>query len=79
MSVSIKVLEKGVREMKTGQRVWINAISLSMNAIDFLRKCIRDGELILDIGEVERVYEADNITPVMNGTVIIPQMTYIKR
>ena len=74
---NIRTLKKVVREMKKGEKLYVNAIGLSINAIEQLREYIKENVLLPDREEVERVY--NDVETVMNGTVIFPQMTYIKQ
>lgn len=74
---NIKTLKKVVKEMKKGETLYINAISLSINAIEQLREYIKLNVLLPDKSEVENLY--NDIESVMNGKTILPQMTYIKQ
>lgn len=74
---NVRTLKKVVREMKKGETLYINAISCSFNMIGQLREYIKDGVLAPDEEEVKKSY--NDVESVMNGTVIFPQMTYIKQ
>lgn len=74
---SIRTLKKVVREMGHGKGVYINAIYLSTPAIDQLRKYIKENVLLPDETEAQKLY--NDISGVMNGDTILPQMTYIKQ
>ncbi len=76
-SNNIRSLKKTVEKMKKGEKLYINAISLSVNVIEQLRDYIEDNVLLPDKMEVERVY--NDISSVMSGKVIFPQMTYIRQ
>lgn len=74
---NVRSLRKLVKEMKKGEKLYVNAISISINAVDQLRDYIKSGIITPDKSEVERVY--NNVNDVMTGEVIFPQMTYIKQ
>lgn len=74
---NIRTLKKVVREMKKGEKIYINAIGLSLNAVDQLREYIKDNTLAPIREEVESVY--NDVNYVMSGDVIFPQMTYIRQ
>ena len=62
-----------------GDIIFINAICLSLSAIDQLRQYIKIGLLHPDRKEVEKVIVPLKIEEVMNGEIICPQMTYTVR
>ncbi len=74
---NIKALRKVVHEMKKGEKLYINAIGLTVNAIEQLRDYIKENVLLPDKNEVEQSY--NDVESVMSGKVIFPQMIYIKR
>ena len=74
---NIRALKKVVREMKKGEKFYINAICLTVNAIEQLREYIKANVILPDESEVEKSY--DDVESVMCGKVIFPQMTYIKQ
>ena len=76
MGISIRTLKKTVRELKSGESIYINSIGLSINSIEALRTMVMGGVLIPDSIEAEKVYKRPE--DIMNGKVIFPQMTYVK-
>lgn len=75
--VKIGMLNKAVMELDKGEKIYINAIGLSLGAVDKLRNYIKKGVLLPYRPEVERAYK--DVESVMNGNVIFPQMVYIKQ
>lgn len=74
---NIRTLRKIVKEMKQGEKLYINSIGLTNNAIEQLRKYVKDNVLLPDKSEVEQIYS--DIQAVMSGKTILPQMTYIRQ
>ena len=74
--ITRKSVKKVVSEMKSGESIYINAISLTPSAISQIRTLIKFGTLIPDKDEASKMY--NDVDSVMNGSVILPQMTYIK-
>ena len=74
---NIKTLKKTVREMKKGEKLYVNSICLTVNAIEQLRQYIKEGVLFPDKDEAEQIYS--DIQAVMSGKTILPQMTYIRQ
>lgn len=69
--------EQTIYKMSKGEKVYINSIALTVKNIETLKNMIKSNILIPDKSEVEYVYK--DVESVMNGDVIIPQMTYIKK
>lgn len=74
---NIRTLKKVVKEMKHGEKLYINSICLTVNAIDQLRQYIKENVLLPDKSEAEEIYS--DISAVMSGKTILPQMTYIRQ
>ncbi len=74
---NIRTLKKVVREMNQGEKLYINAICLTVNAIEQLREYIKENVLLPDKSEAEQLY--NDISSVMSGKTILPQMTYIRQ
>lgn len=74
---NIRTLKKVVKEMKQGEKLYINTISLTVNTIEQLRTYIKENVLLPDKTEVEQLY--NDIPAVISGKTILPQMTYIKQ
>lgn len=74
---SVRTLKKVVREIGHGKGVYINATYLSAPAIDQLREYIKENVLLPD--ETEARKQCIVVSSVMNGDIILPQMTYIKQ
>ncbi len=74
---NIRTLKKVVKEMKPGEKLYINTIVLTVNAIEKLREYIKENVLLPDKSEAEQLY--NNISAVMSGKTILPQMTYIRQ
>lgn len=70
-------LKKAVKGMSKGEKLYINAISLTTDEIGQLRKYIKEKVLMPDESEAGKIYR--NIQAVMSGETILPQMTYIRR
>lgn len=74
---NIRTLKKVVKEMKQGEKLYINSIGLTVNAIDQLRDYIKENILSPEKSDVEQLY--NDTQAVMSGKTILPQMTYIKQ
>lgn len=74
---NIRTLKKVVREMKTGESIYIDAICLSLNAIDQLKQYVKDGVLTPDEDEVKQVCKVPE--DIMTGKYLFPQMLYTKQ
>lgn len=74
---NIRTLKKVVKEMKQGEKLYINSICLTVNAIEQLRQYIKENVLLPDKSEAEQIYS--DIQAVMSGKTILPQMTYIRQ
>lgn len=74
---NIKTLKKVVKEMKRGEKLYVNSICLTVNAIEQLRQYIKENVLMPDKTEAEKIYK--DIQAVMSGKTILPQMTYIRQ
>lgn len=75
-NVSLIQLKKMVEKATPGTRIYINAMGLTIRAIDQLTDYIQDGTLKPDIEIVKQVY--NDTESIMSGRVIFPQMDYIK-
>ena len=69
---------KKIENLKIGETIYINAINLSINQIDYLRCAIRYGILRTDLDELKQKIKPEYIKEYWDGTKICPQMTYIK-
>lgn len=77
MGMNYKSFTKQVMNMRSGERVYINAINISENSFYVLRKMIQKGILYPDIDQVKTAYK--KVDAVMSGDVILPQMDYIRK
>lgn len=75
--MNVRSFRKEVREMASGQRFYLNAISVSVAVVEQLRQYIKDGVVEPVREEVEKCYK--DVEGVMSGKVIFPQMEYIKK
>ena len=75
--MNVRSFRKEVREMASGQRFYLNAISASVAVVDQLRRYIKDGVVEPVREEVEKYYK--DVEAVMSGKVILSQMEYIKK
>lgn len=76
-ALSVKQLEKNIKEAKAGQAIYMNTINFSMGAIDLLRKYIQDGTLAPDENELKDYIVPEALDKYRSGESICPQMTYI--
>lgn len=76
--LSPRQFTKIIDEMKPGEYVFINTINCMPATIDALRDYIELGILIPDTDEVAKHVTTDSIIAVMTGSMICPQMFYIK-
>ena len=76
--MNVNGFRRVIRHIEPGTTVFIDAINLTPRCIDQLRECIKDGTLIPDISEVEKMIVPDSVDKVMSGEIICPQMDYIK-
>lgn len=74
--MNYRTVIKEVNSLRPSERIYINAIGLSLKGVDTVIKMVKNGVLIPNIEEVKRTYK--DIDAVMSGEVVIPQMTYIK-
>ena len=74
---NLRTMKKAVKEMKTGEVIFINIICLTEKAVNQLKQYIIDGVLVPDEKQVKEMYNIPE--EVMSGNVILPQMEYIKR
>ncbi len=74
---NVRTLKRVVREMKQGEKLYINSIALTANAIEQLRGYIKENILLPDKTEAEQLY--NDIQAIMSGKTILPQMTYIRQ
>ena len=58
----------------SGELVYINSIGITVNAIQYVRKCVKAGALVPCKDEVEKLYK--DVEGVMKGDVILPQVCY---
>lgn len=58
----------------SGELTYINTIGLTVNAIQYVRKCVNAGALVPCRDEVEKIYK--DVEGVMEGDVILPQVCY---
>lgn len=70
---------KAINSCGDGDIIFINAINLSLSAIDQLKHYIKIGMLHPVRKEVEKVIVPLKIEEVMKGEIICPQMTYTVR
>ena len=75
--ITARQLKKAVFDLEISYPLYINALGLSSDAIDLLRKCVKSGVLVPDKEMVKRAYK--DVDSVMCGDVIIPQMEYYRR
>lgn len=75
-SLSVTTLKSRLNKLKTGDRVYINAIGLSLNAIEYLRDEIKSGHLIPDYHMINKVFAEEYREQALNGVVICPQCDY---
>lgn len=74
---NVRALKRTVEELKQGEKLYINAIGLTDNAIEQLQWYVQTKVLLPEKSEVEKSYT--DVESVMSGKVIFPQMTYIKQ
>lgn len=76
-AVNMRDLKKYVeKEMAVGDSLYVNVLGLSEKAFNLLRTYISTGRISPVREEVEKIYK--DVEAVMNGYVVIPQMSYIK-
>lgn len=68
---------KAVNSTESGAEVFINAISLTIGAIDQLRAYIKEGVITPKEDDVRKIMKPEAVDRVMSGEIICPQMTYI--
>lgn len=76
---TVRTLKKVVRELKPSETLYFNAISATVNMIEYIRACVQDGTLQPNPERVDAAVAPHAVTKVMSGDVIMPQMEYIKR
>lgn len=76
---NVRSFAKAVREMKTGDTLYVNAISCSKATVDLLRQYIKDGILAPSEEWLQRAIKEGYRQDYITGISIAPQMDYIKR
>ena len=76
--MNYKTFKKQINAMEKAQKIYINAINLSINSINELRKMIENHILAIDIEELKKYVYAEYMENFTSGKSICPQMTYIK-
>lgn len=72
-------LEREVTKLEPGTEFFVNAVNLSVREIEFLRKSIRNGSLIVCAENFELFSKKpDVVERVANGQIIAPQGFYRK-
>lgn len=67
------------KEMKSGDRVYVNAISCTTRDVNTLRKLVQTGGLKPDETLLRKCVIESAVPAFMDGTCIFPQMDYIKQ
>ena len=76
--MTYKQLKKAIEGTNYGEKIYINAIGLTINQIDLLRVSIHNGILAPDSNELKKVIAREYINEYTSGCRIAPQMIYIK-
>lgn len=74
MKLKSNVLENRIKSMAKGEVFYINAINLSVKAIDKLRELIQNNEIIPST----TYFNYSDVDGVRSGKVILPQNEYFK-
>lgn len=69
-------IKKAIESLKKGEKIEINTLNLKAKEVRELREAIKNDIIIPD--EKEIVYTYKDVESVLNGNVILPEMTYIK-
>ena len=77
--MNVRGFRSTISHVEAGKTIFINAINLTPGCIEQLREYIKEGMLIPDISEVEKMIVPDSIEKVMSGEIICPQMYYTRR
>lgn len=76
-AVNMRELKKAVEvEMSVGDTLFVNVLGLTEKAFNLLKTYIMTGRITPVREEVERMYK--DVEAVMDGYVVMPQMTYVK-
>lgn len=67
------------KEMKSGDRVYVNAISCTTRDVNVLRMLVQTGKLKPDVEILRKCVIESAVPAFMDGTCIFPQMDYIKQ
>ena len=76
--MNVRGFRSTIGQAEPGKTIYINTINLTPGCIKQLREYIKEGILIPDISEVEKMIVPDSIEKVMTGDMICPQMNYTK-
>lgn len=77
-AVNMRELKKCVeKEMNVGDSLFVSVLGLSDKAFTLLKSYIITGRLVPVREEVEKLYK--DVESVMNGYVVLPQVSYIKK
>ena len=69
-------LKESIKSLKKGEKIEINTLNLKAKEVRELREAIKNDVIIPD--EKEIIYTYKDVESVLNGNVILPEMTYIK-
>ena len=76
--MNYRTFKKQINAMEKGHKIYINAINLSVNSINELRKMIENKTIAVDIMELKKYIYEEHMDDFISGKFICPQMTYIK-
>ena len=75
--LNIRSFKKFIKEGKSGDIFYLNAISVSTTVIEYLKELIKKGYVTPDKAELAKMIKPESINKFMKGESISPQMRYI--
>lgn len=73
---NIRSYKKLIREAKSGDIFYMNAIGVSLNMIEYTKELIKGGKITPVREELEKMVNPQYINDFLNGEKIAPQMEY---
>lgn len=75
--MTIRTLKNELANCKKGDVIFINALHLSVNAIEYLQNEIKNNHIKPIESDVKGMFTESGYNKIMNGDAIAPQMEYI--
>lgn len=77
-TLTVTRLRKQIESMELGEKIYINAVNLNINCIDYIRHQIFIGNIAPDMYIIKENVKHEFWNEYRSGCSIYPQNTYIK-